>query len=262
MPKSLKNPTADCIIPVFNEEKTLSGVLTAVLTSGLFSEVIVVNDGSTDKSFKIAKKFKTQIKIVNLACNMGKGYALAAGIKKSQADLVAFIDADALNLSQKHLESILKPFRNPKISGVVGFGKLIINNPAFLQGDRAYRRRLLVPYSKQMEKAKFGVELFLETLAREKKWPCRHVQLTGIKKLLKFNKTGFSRKTLINYATEIAEIVDQAARIQTKSAKEKLVLQKNIVQEMLSGYFKSSQQMIKKIIKTSKNFQKLKDLLD
>ena len=257
-----KNLSAGCIIPVFNEARTIAGVLEAVLQSNLFNDVVMVNDGSTDESLKIGQKFKPQIKIVNLVKNMGKGCALSRGIKKTKTDLVVFIDADAVNLSRRHLKLILSPFSNPKVCGVVGFGKLIINNPAFLQGDRAYRRQLLLPYLKQMEKTRFGIELFLETLAKQKKWHCRHVQLTGIKKLLKFDKTGFSTQTLKAYLAEVAEIVNQASRDKTKTAREIYTFQKNITAWMIKDYLKIPKKMLGSITKQSKKLKVLTKFLD
>ena len=65
------------IIPVFNEEKTISRVLKKILNLKLIwkKEVIVVNDGSTDNTLKIIKKFKPR-RIISYSQNRGKGYHL------------------------------------------------------------------------------------------------------------------------------------------------------------------------------------------
>ncbi|MEX0587272.1 MAG: glycosyltransferase family 2 protein, partial [Patescibacteria group bacterium] len=76
--------TVSAVVPVFEEEKTIAGVITALLSSPLLDEVIVVNDGSSDSSPEIIKSFEPRIKFINLRKNRGKGFALAKGIRKAQ----------------------------------------------------------------------------------------------------------------------------------------------------------------------------------
>ena len=106
------------IVPVFNEEKTITNVVKKLLKSHLIDEVICINDGSTDKSLEHLKKFKNKIKLISFDKNQGKGYALVEGIKKANEPIVVFIDADLTNLSQKHIETLLKPILNNKFRAV------------------------------------------------------------------------------------------------------------------------------------------------
>ena len=86
------------IVPAFNEEKTVAGVVNKLLSSHLISEVICVNDGSTDATAQILSAFGDKIKFLNFADNHGKGFALAQGILAASGDIVAFFDADIHNL--------------------------------------------------------------------------------------------------------------------------------------------------------------------
>lgn len=99
------NKTLSFVIPVYNEElrlgitfKALSGLQ---LPRGLtLSEVIFVNDGSTDATksqilgYKSKMKKRMNIQLVTYAQNRGKGYAIRQGMKKSTADYTLFFDAD------------------------------------------------------------------------------------------------------------------------------------------------------------------------
>ncbi|PIN75608.1 glycosyl transferase [Candidatus Woesearchaeota archaeon CG10_big_fil_rev_8_21_14_0_10_37_12] len=88
--------TLSIIIPVYNEEKTLQKVLDYVrkVDIGPYKkEVIVVDDGSKDKSREILKKEK-EFKIIFHKKNKGKGGAVKTGIEKAAGDYIVFHDAD------------------------------------------------------------------------------------------------------------------------------------------------------------------------
>ena len=89
------------IVPGFNEEKTISKVVDCLLKSPEIKEVIAINDGSTDKTLTILKRFKSQIKLIDLKKNQGKGYALTAGINQAKNEVLMFMDADLVNLKQR-----------------------------------------------------------------------------------------------------------------------------------------------------------------
>jgi len=85
------------IIPFFNEEKTLSNALEDVLINLNPYEIILVNDGSTDSSLKIAKQYEIKYKnivVINSLQNQGKGSAIRNGIEKCTGKVISIFDAD------------------------------------------------------------------------------------------------------------------------------------------------------------------------
>jgi dolichol-phosphate mannosyltransferase len=83
------------IIPIFNEEKNLTVLLkkiSLIKLSKIKIEIIAVDDGSTDDSLFILKKFK-KIKILTQE-NQGKGKAVQLGISKSSGDYIIIQDGD------------------------------------------------------------------------------------------------------------------------------------------------------------------------
>ena len=85
------------IIPIYNEEKTLLEVLNRINLLKEFCnlEIIVVNDGSTDKSNNIIKKNnKLYDKLIDLKKNCGKGKAVIEGIKNCSQEYILIQDAD------------------------------------------------------------------------------------------------------------------------------------------------------------------------
>jgi len=93
--------TLSIIIPVFNEQNKIQRDIFAVdrfLTSeGMTGEIIIVDDGSTDDTVKMAQKTAKTIQsecfIELLGQNRGKGCAVRTGILKSQGDYVLFADS-------------------------------------------------------------------------------------------------------------------------------------------------------------------------
>ncbi len=90
----LKKPTVLVLIPAYNEGKVLSSVIKSVQKEG-WKHILVVDDGSTDNTYKEAKQAKATV--LRLAINRGKGAAVKTGFsaaKKLGVDIVVTIDAD------------------------------------------------------------------------------------------------------------------------------------------------------------------------
>ncbi len=81
------------IIPAYNEEKGIEKVLKKVLEVIDNSyEIIVVDDGSTDGTYDVVKRFN--VKLLKHGKNLGKGTAIKAGINEASGKYILFIDAD------------------------------------------------------------------------------------------------------------------------------------------------------------------------
>ena len=85
------------IIPVFNEEKTLLEILNKVqiLKNKANLEIIIINDGSTDKTKEIIEGNKNLYQTnIELKKNFGKGKAVIEGLKKASSEYIYIQDAD------------------------------------------------------------------------------------------------------------------------------------------------------------------------
>ena len=101
-------------IPVFNSEKTIKNVINSLFTqSKKFNEIIIVNDGSTDKTLEIIKSYKN-IKIINNFKNKGLAATRNIAIKNCKNKIVANIDSDVV-LSKHWLKNITKCLKKKKI---------------------------------------------------------------------------------------------------------------------------------------------------
>ncbi|MBI1860027.1 MAG: glycosyltransferase family 2 protein [Deltaproteobacteria bacterium] len=91
-------PKLSIVIPAFNEEGSIGTLLQSVRAVDLKSigfekEIIVVDDGSTDRTYKVATQF-ADVRVLKQVPNLGKGRAVQRGITESTGDLVLVQDAD------------------------------------------------------------------------------------------------------------------------------------------------------------------------
>jgi len=110
------------IVPIFNEENTLIKILNKIqyLNDYCNLEVVLVNDGSTDKTKKIINDNKNLYsKFVNLEKNCGKGKAVIEGLKISTGDYLIIQDAD-LEYDPRDIVRFIEKIKNHSAELVLG----------------------------------------------------------------------------------------------------------------------------------------------
>lgn len=106
------------IIPVYNSEKYLHRIMDSITNQSYKDyEVIAINDGSTDASEEILKKYSKEFKNIRYynQKNSGPGIARKNGFLNAKGDLLFFIDSDDYIYDKKALENINNAFENNKI---------------------------------------------------------------------------------------------------------------------------------------------------
>ena len=111
-------------MPAYNEEKAIERT-TAVLSGYLGSvfddfEIVVVSDGSSDRTFEFAQKHQSEsVKVFECWPNRGKGGALKYGFDKSSGDAVVFFDA-GLDFPPEHIKYFVELLEKNSIDVVIG----------------------------------------------------------------------------------------------------------------------------------------------
>lgn len=114
----MSRPVVSCIIPIFNGERYLGETLDSVFAQTHRPiEVIVADDGSTDRSAEIARTYRQPVVCVRQA-NAGHGAARNLGMAIATGDLIAFVDADDLWHPEKLARQIERLAMRPDL-GVV-----------------------------------------------------------------------------------------------------------------------------------------------
>ncbi len=117
----MRNSFVSVIIPAYNEEKTVGGVIegTAQIMEiyGIPYEIIVINDGSTDNTEKIALSTRLATVLSN-KINCGKGYCLRKALPYAKGDIIVTLDSDGEH-KPKEIPDLITPIfqGNDVVSG-------------------------------------------------------------------------------------------------------------------------------------------------
>ena len=114
-------PSVAIIVPCFNEEHSLAGTIHSLLSLSYPSnllEIIIVDDGSTDKTLSVARSLEQNKRVsVITQTNGGKHSALNVGIKITDADVIGCLDADSF-VDKNALIRMVADFKKPNVMAI------------------------------------------------------------------------------------------------------------------------------------------------
>ena len=116
------------IIPIYNEEKTITACLTSLAQQTVPFELIVVDDGSTDKTLSVLSKFQIsnfKFQIIQEK-HQGPGAARNLGAKNAHGDILVFVDSD-MTFAHDFLEKLTKPIEKGETRGTFTKAEFVIN---------------------------------------------------------------------------------------------------------------------------------------
>jgi glycosyltransferase involved in cell wall biosynthesis len=108
------------VVPCFNEENTILELVERVLIQDCVQELVVVDDGSTDNSYRILSTIKdSRLILISNTVNIGKGASVRKGFEIATSDYVLVQDAD-LEYSPEEYPRLLKPLEEGFADAVFG----------------------------------------------------------------------------------------------------------------------------------------------
>lgn len=207
------------IIPAFNEGERLERVLAPVTRAATVDEVVVVDDGSSDDTAVIARRFAegagpgtVPVRVLQLPANHGKGGAMYWGAASTDAETVLFLDADLIGLQAEHVDALVQPVAQGEAEMTIGVFRggrrstdLSHFLAAWITGQRALRREGFLEIHR-IAGSRSGVETAITRHARARAWRVRNVVMVGLTHTMKEEKIGFLRGVLsrMRMYTEIA----------------------------------------------------------
>lgn len=185
------------IICTYNEGTAFSEVLSSVCSLNPDSEIIVVDDGSTDKTESLARELsgKYSFRYERFERNRGKSWAMAHGVEMASSDIILFFDADVSNIRKEHFDMLLGPVIDGSADMVLGQpSETMIDyrvNPfKALTGERALRKEDIMPVLGEIRHIRFGVETFLNMYYQAQGRKIKYVLLKDLKHPSTYEKSG------------------------------------------------------------------------
>ena len=185
------------VIAAFNEEKTLAEVLGALVRSPLIDEIIVVSDGSTDRTVDIARSFEN-VTTIALRENRGKGYAMRVGVDYASHDVLFFVDGDMFNVTDQHIEALVLPVLRGETDMNIGvrhrgpirnFFHLQMKVGPVLSGIRVMQRKVFETVPSRYQE-RFKIEAALNFFCSMAGFRQRQTVIHGLGHVIKESKRG------------------------------------------------------------------------
>ncbi len=140
--------TISAIVPAYNESARIGAVLSVLTSYPHFSEVIVVDDASTDGTGAVAQQYR--VRYIRNEHNSGKGFSMERGVAESSGDILFFCDGDVAGVTHDTLDRILRPVLSGDVDMFVAmrhrpvyhFLKHRVTLVPLVGGERAMQRSL------------------------------------------------------------------------------------------------------------------------
>lgn len=158
-----------CIVCAYNEAERIDRILEAALNHPLITEVIVVNDGSTDDTHARVAAYP-DVRLISYPDNRGKTHALACGIAAAQCEHLMFLDADLNGLEAEDLDALAAPVLSGKADVSISLrgnslGVYKLMGLDFISGERVIPARLVREAAQKMlEMPRWSGEVFMNEL--------------------------------------------------------------------------------------------------
>jgi hyaluronan synthase len=135
-------PDVAIVVPAFNEQDGIADSLRSLLALDYPAhklEIVAVNDGSTDATLDAMRALEgDRVRVIDLGSNQGKRAAMAAGIRATEAAIVAFVDSDSV-LEPDAVRVLVQGFASERVGAICGHAEVLNLRESWLTKMQAVR---------------------------------------------------------------------------------------------------------------------------
>ena len=204
------------IVCAYNEAKTVKPILEVLLSHPRIGEVIVVNDGSTDNTWKTINSIKhPKLMPIRHRKNLGKGAAITAAVKSATGEILLLVDADLKKFHPAHVNLLLSPLEIDQRIMTIGIretGSIFEQNFKTLLksfgGERAVAKKMIGPITSRIKSSGYGAEAIINLYHLQHNRKIIYIPLPGLFHKAKIEKHPFY-KYAADYIKENTEVIKQ-----------------------------------------------------
>ena len=191
-------PRISCIVCALDEGPRIGAVLEVATRHRLVTEVIVVDDGSTDDTAQVVARFPS-VRLISHAANQGKSKAVATGVAAARHELLMLLDADLKGLRDDDLTALVAPVLEGRAAVSMSLRK---NSLAifrwvgmdFVSGERVVDKALLADVLDDIHALpRFGIEVFMNKRIIAARLPVAIAHWRAVTQARKTEKLGWWR---------------------------------------------------------------------
>jgi glycosyltransferase involved in cell wall biosynthesis len=190
-----------CVVCAYNEEARISHILDAVVGHPALSEVIVVNDGSTDATENLLRRYPS-VRTISYAQNHGKTYAMGRGVEAASGGHIMLLDADLTGVTARDIDALAAPVTSGRADVSISLRRnslwlYRLMGLDFVSGERVLPAALLAEGARAMTSLpRWGAEAYLNDMVVQRRLRIAVVDWPGVFNIRKHQKVGLVRGAL------------------------------------------------------------------
>lgn len=192
-----KKRSVSAIVPAYNEASRVGAVLKVLKSHPRLAEVILVDDGSTDDTWRAGRA--AGARVIRHARRLGKAQAMETGIAAASSEVLFFADADIRGLTHGIVDAIVEPVRAGETEMFIGmrnrtiyYTRMVLRFVPLLGGERALTRSLWYEIPPAFRRG-FKIETALNYFASRGGRSFRYEVFKGLTQVIKERKYGYVR---------------------------------------------------------------------